>query len=109
MNAPPASEHMHAIREQLRADAHHAPRKHAEDAVIALDDVSLSFDRPILQGVTMEARKGETYMVAGESGSGKSTILKLILRLLVPDEGTIDPRHGKPGHDLQREGARSRP
>jgi phospholipid/cholesterol/gamma-HCH transport system ATP-binding protein len=34
-------------------------------------------------------REGETLMIAGESGSGKSTILKLILRLLVPDEGKI--------------------
>jgi phospholipid/cholesterol/gamma-HCH transport system ATP-binding protein len=39
--------------------------------------------------VTLEAREGETLMIAGESGSGKSTILKLILRLLVPDEGQI--------------------
>lgn len=80
---------MHAVREELRQDAHTTPRKHADDAVIALDDVTLSFDRPILRGVSLEAHKGETLMVAGESGSGKSTILKLILRLLVPDSGTI--------------------
>jgi phospholipid/cholesterol/gamma-HCH transport system ATP-binding protein len=39
--------------------------------------------------VSFVAREGETLMVAGESGSGKSTILKLILRLLVPDAGRI--------------------
>jgi phospholipid/cholesterol/gamma-HCH transport system ATP-binding protein len=88
MNAHAAESHLDAIREELRNDAKHA-RKHAEDAVIALDDVYLSFNRPILSGVSLEARKGETLMVAGESGSGKSTILKLILRLLVPDDGTI--------------------
>jgi phospholipid/cholesterol/gamma-HCH transport system ATP-binding protein len=51
--------------------------------------VNLTFDEPILKGVSLEAREGETLMVAGESGSGKSTILKLILRLLVPDSGRI--------------------
>ena len=98
MNAKAAEEHWSAIREELRDAAKQAPHVHSQDAVIALDDVSLSFDRPILNGVTLEARKGETLMVAGESGSGKSTILKLILRLLVPDEGTITVFDKDVGH-----------
>jgi phospholipid/cholesterol/gamma-HCH transport system ATP-binding protein len=62
-----------------------------EDAevVIALEDVHLSFDEPILKGMSLEVHKGETLLVLGESGIGKSTILKLILRLLVPEEGRI--------------------
>jgi phospholipid/cholesterol/gamma-HCH transport system ATP-binding protein len=98
MNSNAAEGHLHAIREELRHDASNAVHKHADDAVIALDDVTLSFDRPILQGVSLEARKGETLMVAGESGSGKSTILKLILRLLVPDSGTITVFDKDVGH-----------
>jgi phospholipid/cholesterol/gamma-HCH transport system ATP-binding protein len=98
MSAQAASNHMDAVREELRRDAHQTPLHHAEDGVITLDDVSLSFDRPILQGVSLEARKGETLMVAGESGSGKSTILKLILRLLVPDSGTITVFDKDVGH-----------
>ena len=43
----------------------------------------------VLDGVSLEALRGETLMVAGESGTGKSTILKLILRLLLPDSGKI--------------------
>jgi phospholipid/cholesterol/gamma-HCH transport system ATP-binding protein len=58
-------------------------------ACVRLEDVTLTFDKPVLQGVSLEAREGETLMVVGESGSGKSTILKLILRLLVPDSGRI--------------------
>jgi phospholipid/cholesterol/gamma-HCH transport system ATP-binding protein len=65
------------------------PGGRAGAPVITLDDVHLTFDQPILKGVSLEAREGETLMVAGESGSGKSTILKLILRLLVPDSGSI--------------------
>lgn len=83
-------EHWRAIREELRQDKEESPPVvSSEDVVIQLNDVSLSFDRPILKSVTLDARKGETLMVAGESGSGKSTILKLILRLLLPDSGTI--------------------
>ena len=98
MNAHAAEDHLHVVREELRNEARNEPRRHAEDAVIALDDVWLSFDRPILRGVSLEAHKGETLMVAGESGSGKSTILKLILRLLVPNSGTITVFDKDVGH-----------
>lgn len=57
--------------------------------VIALEHVYLAFDRPVLEDVSLEAHEGETIVVLGESGTGKSTILKLILRLLVPDRGKV--------------------
>ncbi len=87
-------EHWDAIRTELKDDkaaddADPAPGPLSEEVVINLEDVSLSFDHPILKNVSLDARKGETLMVAGESGSGKSTILKLILRLLLPDSGRI--------------------
>ena len=83
-----AEDHLRTIREELDEDHALAPPS-AGKPVIELEDVTLTFDQPILQGVTLEAREGETLMIAGESGSGKSTILKLILRLLVPDSGKI--------------------
>ena len=57
--------------------------------VVQLDHVSLAFDTPILEDVTFTASEGETVVVVGESGTGKSTALKLILRLLVPDSGRV--------------------
>ena len=57
--------------------------------VIALRHVYLAFDEPILEDVSFAAHTGETVVVVGESGTGKSTILKLILRLLVPDRGDV--------------------
>jgi phospholipid/cholesterol/gamma-HCH transport system ATP-binding protein len=57
--------------------------------VIELRDVWLSFDRPVLRGVNLFVLPGETLIVFGESGVGKSTILKLILRLLIPDRGEV--------------------
>jgi phospholipid/cholesterol/gamma-HCH transport system ATP-binding protein len=86
MTAP--DQHLQVIRDELDREQREAPSAR-EAAIIALEDVHLSFEQPILKGVSLEAREGETLMVAGESGTGKSTILKLILRLLVPDGGKI--------------------
>jgi phospholipid/cholesterol/gamma-HCH transport system ATP-binding protein len=83
-----ADEHLRVIREELDRDEAATVRQ-PTDTPIVLEDVHLTFDKPILKGVSLGAREGETLMVAGESGSGKSTILKLILRLLVPDSGII--------------------
>ncbi len=57
--------------------------------VIELEHVSLAFEQPVLEDVSLEIDPGETIVIVGESGTGKSTILKLILRLLVPDTGRV--------------------
>ncbi len=58
-------------------------------AAISFRDVTLAFDRPILRGVSFDLRPGMTKIVLGGSGSGKTTILRLILGLLKPDTGSI--------------------
>ena len=85
-----------AIRDQLAEDAPELEEREADkersgesEAVIALDHVYLAFDTPILEDVSFVARKGETICIVGESGTGKSTTLKLILRLLVPEKGGV--------------------
>ncbi|HEY4131944.1 MAG TPA: ABC transporter ATP-binding protein [Gemmatimonadaceae bacterium] len=84
-----------AIREELASDETEAPVPHKEsksnlpDNVVELDHVSLAFDRPILEDISLVACRGETVCIVGESGTGKSTALKLILRLLVPDKGRV--------------------
>lgn len=86
-----AEDYLHSIREELRGEREpmRAAVALATPRVIELEDVWLSFDHPVLCGVDLYTHAGETLLVLGESGTGKSTILKLILRLLVPDRGHV--------------------
>lgn len=57
---------------------------------IEFREVHLSFDeRKVLDGLSFTVAKGETKIILGGSGGGKSTIIKLVLGLLKPDEGQI--------------------
>jgi phospholipid/cholesterol/gamma-HCH transport system ATP-binding protein len=83
-----------AIRTELEEVADQNEKKLAgatdpHNVVVAIDHVSLAFEEPILNDISFDAREGETVVVVGESGTGKSTILKLVLRLLVPDKGRV--------------------
>lgn len=58
--------------------------------VIEFRDVHLAFDdKVILDGVSFSVRRGETKVILGRSGGGKSTTIRLILGLLKPDSGQI--------------------
>ena len=58
--------------------------------LINLVDVSYSYiTRPILQGLNWEIQDGQKIGLVGANGSGKSTVLKLILGRLTPETGTI--------------------
>lgn len=57
---------------------------------IEFRDVHLSFDeRKVLNGLSFKVMKGETKIILGGSGCGKSTTIKLVLGLLKPDSGQI--------------------
>lgn len=63
-----------------------------ERAIPAIEfrNVLLAFDeRVILDRLSFKVMKGETKIILGGSGGGKSTIIKLVLGLLKPDEGQI--------------------
>jgi len=86
----------HAIRSELANDVDASPngrrtatKRDPAVPVVQLDHVTLSFDRPILEDVSFFAKAGETISIVGESGTGKSTALKLILRLLIPERGRV--------------------
>ena len=61
-----------------------------ENRMIDLEDVHLSFgENTVLDGIWLEVDRGETLVVMGGSGQGKSTILRIILGLLAPDSGRV--------------------
>ncbi len=57
--------------------------------VVELDDVTVAFARPVLTHLSLAVARAETLAVVGESGTGKSTLLRLILGLQAPDSGTV--------------------
>jgi phospholipid/cholesterol/gamma-HCH transport system ATP-binding protein len=58
--------------------------------IVVFDKVSLAFDeKVILNEISFTLRTGHTKIFLGASGAGKSTILRLILGLLKPDDGRI--------------------
>jgi ATP-binding cassette subfamily B protein len=48
-----------------------------------------TLDRPVLDGVSLDARAGQTTAIVGPSGSGKSTMMALLMRFYDPQEGVI--------------------
>ncbi len=57
---------------------------------IVLSHISKSFGaRTILDDLSLEVREGETVAIIGQSGVGKSVLLKTIVRLLEPEKGTV--------------------
>jgi len=58
--------------------------------MIEISDVHKRFGpHRVLRGVDLTIRSGESLVVLGQSGTGKSVLLKLIIGLLHPDRGTI--------------------
>jgi phospholipid/cholesterol/gamma-HCH transport system ATP-binding protein len=62
----------------------------ADEVVIELSGVHKAFGRmPVLRGVDLAIRAGETFTILGGSGSGKSVCLKHMIGLLRPDRGRV--------------------
>ena len=58
--------------------------------MIKVEDVHTSFgDEEILKGITTEFDKGKTNLIIGQSGSGKTVLLKCLLGLFRPEQGRI--------------------
>ena len=79
--------------------------------MIRFVDVHKSFgENHVLRGLNLEVKKGEILVVIGQSGSGKSVLLKHMIGLLLPDKGRIyidevnvsDLREGKERYALRK-------
>lgn len=83
-------------RNLLLPDAERWP---ADRPVIELEDVHKAFgDEVVLEGLSLSVQTGKTTVIAGQSGSGKSVLLKLMNGLELADKGTVKLF----GEDLRR-------
>lgn len=57
--------------------------------LLKFESVSMAFEHPVLEGVSFQLARGETKVLLGEAGTGKTLILKLALGLVRPDAGRI--------------------
>lgn len=61
-----------------------------DDKVMVIKDLYKSFgSNHVLIDFNLELKRGESVVVLGKSGSGKSVLIKCIIGLLKPDKGTI--------------------
>ncbi len=91
------------------ADAPAAARPGTETPLIEIDQVTFGYraGQPVLQEVSLPIWKGETVAVVGSTGSGKSTLIKLLPRLYEPWSGAIR-LGGTDVRDLDRHALRRR-
>ena len=62
----------------------------SQEPVVVVDNVSIIFDvKPVLQNVSFTVQHGETRIILGPAGGGKSVLMKLVNGLLKPDTGSI--------------------
>ena len=58
--------------------------------MITISNLHKSFgEQKVLRGVSLSVAKGETFVILGRSGSGKSVLLKCLVGLMTPDQGSI--------------------
>lgn len=91
----------------IRDRAHAAPLPAAVRGAIEFRDVSFGYhgSGPVLSNVNLAVRAGETVGFVGQTGAGKSTLVKLLLRFYEPDSGQI-LLDGKPIESLSLESLR---
>jgi len=61
----------------------------ADGCILSFDNVSIAFEAPVLKDVSFKLHHGESKILLGAAGTGKTLILKLALGLLKPDSGRI--------------------
>ena len=59
------------------------------EVALEIRDLAKSFDRPAVDGLSLQVRGGEFYTLLGPNGAGKTTTLRMVTGLLKPDRGAI--------------------
>ena len=84
---------------QSKVKQSHAGDPSDDDFVIRISGLRKSFDkREVLKDVNLSVRRGETVVIMGGSGCGKSTVLRHMIGVLTPDAGNLEVL----GQDLKK-------
>jgi iron complex transport system ATP-binding protein len=68
----------------------------SRERIVRLEEVSFAYrDRPVLERISLQVERGERFGLLGPTGSGKSTLVRLLSRVLHPASGRI-LLHGRP-------------
>jgi len=79
-------------------------KTNSDKKVIEINNLRKGFyGQEVLKNVSLQLFDGENLVVLGKSGSGKSVLIKCIVRLLIPDDGTINVL-GEDVSELKRNG-----
>ncbi len=79
------------MMEKIVSDKTTTTKPNPGEPVISVTGLRKSFgDNHVLQGFNLTLNRGENLVVLGKSGSGKSVLIKCIVGLLQPDEGSIN-------------------
>ena len=102
LNSLTSAERLDEIESQPMEE--HGEPEHLESpAGIRFENVSYAYpgsDRPVLEGFTHDFRPGTTTALVGETGAGKSTMMRLMLALLRPDSGKVIMYDAKSEHQV---------
>jgi ABC-type multidrug transport system ATPase subunit len=58
--------------------------------MLSVENVSLNYDRSILDGISFKVKEGEILGIVGKSGAGKTSLLKIMSGLLQPTQGRVE-------------------
>ncbi len=83
---------MRSVTEPMEQDFEHTPPGHrGEEPIIRLRNLVKRFgDQTVLSGVNLDVYPGETMVIIGGSGSGKSTMLRTMIGTHRADEGSVE-------------------
>ncbi len=83
--------HRHQETKKMEQDKNHSTtEKQNNEPVVEIKNLKKGFENQhVLMDVSLQLFKGENLVVLGKSGTGKSVLIKCIVRLLSPDEGLI--------------------
>lgn len=94
---PRAKASMDRINEVLKmendiTDPEHPKKGHGKQGTVEFRDVTFRYagaEKPVLQQISFSAKKGKTTAIIGSTGSGKSTLIKLIPRFYDVERGSV--------------------